>query len=124
MSKIKGMFDGWTKEQQLEYMMADAPEVRAAAFKFANSRKLQAQSVGVNKDTTEDEIDELVISRSEAKAEKEGKPAATYANGQQMYIEGLVQFMDYSDIERYAWGRFKAFPETASADDMLAALAD
>ena len=109
-------------EDQEALIMKDRPEVRAASFQEAQMRLNQAKTRGITGAETDEQVDNLVVEYSEAKEKETGDPASTFAAGQRRYVESLIEFMQMNAIERYHWGKYRAFPKVATGGELLTAL--
>ena len=105
-------------------IMKDTPEMRSAAYKEAINRKNQMKLHGITADMSEKEADDKIIEMAKAKAELTGKPFKTLISGQEWYVTELIAFAGMSADERYAWGRSQSFADTATDNELLAALGD
>lgn len=65
---------------------------------------------------------DLVISLSETKADKDGVPVEKLIDGQQWYIQSLIDFSALTPTEQLEAEYQDAFPEVASENELLAAL--
>ena len=99
------------------------PHGLALGFRRARAKSNKIKELKITPDFTDDQIDTLVKTLSEAKAKADGnddwKP---YSKGQQWYIEDLVKFSAMTAREKLDYEYEMAFPETADEDEMLAAL--
>ncbi len=67
--------------------------------------------------------EELVITMSKAKSLKDGGDYSDYLDGQQWYLEDLIDFSALTVSEQMDYQYDTEFPSVASEDEMLAALA-
>jgi len=79
---------------------------------------------GITADMTEEQLDAKIIELSEAKSILTGKPVSSIAAGQEWYVKDMAAFAGMSAEERYEWGRSQSFADTASDNELLAALGD
>ena len=99
------------------------PHGLALGFRRARAKSNKIKELGINADFTEEQIDELVKTLSEAKAKAEGKDDwKPYSKGQQWYVEDLVRFASMTPREKLDYEYDQAFPDTADEDEMLLAL--
>lgn len=107
-----------------EIIMQDSPNMRAAGTREALSRKKQAADRNITPAMKGDEKkrDAKVIELCRTKAKATGQPETTFAAGYETYVDGLIDFVCMSKLERYQWGKAQAFPSVASPSEILAAL--
>ena len=96
--------------------------VLAIAFRKAKGKKGAIKRLGVTPEMDNDARRDLVISLAEAKAEKDGASTESYIDGQQWYVQSLIDFSALTPAEQLDAEYIDAFPEVASEDELLAAL--
>jgi hypothetical protein len=96
--------------------------VLAIAFKRAKGKKGAIARLGIDPFMDNDTRRNLVISLSEAKAKKDNVPVESLIDGQQWYVQSLIDFSALSPLEQLEAEYQDAFPEVASEDELLAAL--
>ncbi len=104
--------------------MGRNPEVTAMAFRQAKRKLRKIEQLGITSDMSEDDIDAKIMDLAEAKAIEASAPVSDFVAGQQWYVESLVAFAGMTPIERLNVEYEEAFPEVASEEELLAALAD
>jgi hypothetical protein len=105
-----------------EIIMKDTPNMRELSTREALSRKKQMIDREITATMTAKQIDKKVIELCGIKAELTGQPASTFASGYELYVSDLVEFAGMSKLERYQWGKTRAFPSVATPDEILDAL--
>jgi hypothetical protein len=105
-----------------EIIMKDTPNMRELSTREALSRKKQMNDRGITSAMADKQIDKKVIELCNAKAEITGQPASSYVSGYESYVSDLVEFAGMSKLERYQWGKTRAFPSVATPDEILDAL--
>ncbi|WAK44710.1 hypothetical protein vBAmePPT11V19_00084 [Alteromonas phage vB_AmeP_PT11-V19] len=108
--------------------MEKKPEALQAAFLDAKRKLEKIKQLGITPDMEEDDVDALVEDLSTAKALKEhsengdGPTVADLRNGQQWYVESLIEFSGMSAQEQIDSCYEQKFAEQASEMEMIAAL--
>ena len=104
--------------------MDKKPEALSAAF-FDDKSKLQKiKQFGITPDMSQEAIDKLVEDLSNAKAISEGGKVADYRNGQDWYIQSLIEFSGMTPEEQLEHCYTRKFAEQATETEMLDALAE
>jgi hypothetical protein len=96
--------------------------VLAIAFRKAKGKKGAIKRLGIDPAMDNDTRRDLVISLAEAKAKKDGVPVESLIDGQQWYVQSLMDFSALTPTEQLEAEYLDAFPEVASEDELLAAL--
>lgn len=96
--------------------------VLAIAFRKAKGKKGAIKRLGITPEMDNDARRDLVISLAEAKSEKDGVPVENLIDGQQWYVQSLIDFSGLTAVEQLDAEYADAFPEVASEDELLSAL--
>lgn len=96
--------------------------VLAIAFKRARGKKGAIARLGIDPAMDNDTRRNLVISLAETKAKKDGVSVESLIDGQQWYVQSLIDFSALTPAEQLEAEYQDAFPEVASEDELLAAL--
>ena len=100
------------------------PMALSLAFKRAKAKSLKIKELGINPELAPEEVDELVKLSAEQKASDTSGTWKEHVKGQRWYIEDLLAFSKLDVEERLDTEYMKAFPDTASGDELLDALRD
>lgn len=98
--------------------------VLAIAFRKAKGKKGAIKRLGIDPAMDNDTRRNLVISLAEAKAKKDNVPVESLIDGQQWYVQQLMDFSGLTANEQLEAEYLDAFPEVASENELLAALED
>jgi len=96
--------------------------VLAIAFRKAKGKKGAIARLGITPDMDNDTRRDLVISLAEAKAKKDNVSVESLIDGQQWYVQSLMDFSAFTPAQQLEAEYADAFPEVASEDELLAAL--
>lgn len=103
--------------------MGKNPEVLAAAFKSAK-RKLAAIAMhGITPEMETADVDSVVLKLAGIKAKATGEDYDIYINGQEYYVNLLIEFSAMTPQERLDHEYDEAFGDIASEAEMVALLA-
>ena len=95
------------------------PHAMALAGKRALAMARMINTLGINKDMNQEAINNLAITRA---TEIAGDDFKSKLKGQEWYISSLVKFSALSAREKLDIEYQRAFPETASEDELVLAL--
>lgn len=96
--------------------------VLAIAFKKAKGKRGAIKRLGIVPDMDSDAKKALIYKLAEAKADAEGKTAEPFIEGQEWYVNSLVEFSGKTAQEQLDSEYEDAFPTIAGEDELLAAL--
>lgn len=103
-------------------------QVLASAFRKAKGKRgaIIRHSISPSLKDDKGEItpaaEKLIVKLAKAKALKEGVEYSTLLDGQQWYVEDLIDFSTLNVAEQLEAEYQSAFPSVATEDEMLAAL--
>lgn len=96
--------------------------VLAIAFKKAKGKRGAIARLGITPEMAPDAKKKLVISLAEAKAKDTSTKVDEHLDGQQWYVESLIEFSGLTAKEQLDAEYDAAFPSVAGEDELLAAL--
>jgi len=96
----------------------------ALAFKKAKAKSNKIKELNIHSDMTNQEIEDMIVTQSKAKAETAGDEWTTHIKGMRWYVELLIKFSGLDAQERLNTEYEDAFAEVASEAEMLAKLQD
>ena len=104
-------------------MQEKQPQALASGYRRAVGKLTKIKELKITPDMTQEAIDALVEKLAKAKGKEEGKDWKTKVDGQRWYVTDLVKFSGMELNEALEHEYSMAFPDTASEDEMLTALA-
>ncbi len=103
--------------------MSRNQQAQAVAIRRAVAKSKKIKELGITPKLSVKQRDALILKLSEGKAAEEGKDLKEFLKGQEWYVKDLMAFSALSADERFEYEYSQAFPEVASEEEAVDAIA-